>query len=78
MSFAGDWRQPRFHSMKCPLPRRGPKKQLRFYQFTLKPVFEDSGLEWNPPSVSALAVAVLIALPLLLLLLLVEMIALEM
>jgi len=78
MSFAGDWRQPRFHSMGCPLPRRGLKKQLRFYHFTLKPVFENFGLEWNPPPVSALAVAVLIALPLLLLLLLVAMIALEM
>jgi hypothetical protein len=78
MSFAGNWRQPRFHSMGCPLSRRGVKKQLRFYHFTLKPVFEDFGLEWNPPPVSALAVAVLIALPLLLLLLLVEIIALQM
>jgi hypothetical protein len=75
IGFGDDWRAPRFHPLGCPLARRsGINKQMRFYQFTLKPFFEDFGIEWHPPPISALAVAVLIALPFLLLLLLVELV----
>jgi hypothetical protein len=49
ISFAADWK-PSFLALKAPYFRGGSFKRLAKY--ALRPVFESSGLEWQPPPIS--------------------------
>lgn len=50
--FSADW-TPEFLPLRAPVLRRSPYKPFRrMFQYALKPVFEDFGLEWIEPPVS--------------------------
>jgi hypothetical protein len=49
ISFAADWK-PNLLALKAPYFRSGSFKRLAKY--ALRPVFENFGLEWQPPSIS--------------------------
>jgi hypothetical protein len=52
--FSQDWK-PEFLPLRAPYLRRSAYKPLRrLFTFALKPVFEDLGVEWHKPSISAL------------------------
>jgi hypothetical protein len=62
ISFSAD-RKPSFLPLRAPYLRRSAHKPYRpLFKCALRPVFEASGLEWQPPPVSALTVAALIVL----------------
>lgn len=57
ISFSSNW-EPKFLQLRAPFFRRDPNKSnLRLFKYTLKPVFKEHGLEWEPPTISKLMVA---------------------
>lgn len=52
ISFAADWK-PSFLALKAPYFRSGSFKSRAKY--ALRPVFESSGLEWQPPPISVVS-----------------------
>jgi hypothetical protein len=58
ISFAADWK-PTFLALKGPYFRGGSFKRLAKY--ALRPVFENSGLEWQPPPISVSQIGQVIA-----------------
>ena len=59
ISFAADWK-PNLLALKAPYFRSGSFKHLAKY--ALKPVFESSGLQWQPPPISVVSPAALVQL----------------
>jgi hypothetical protein len=53
--FSPNW-NPNFLPLRLPFFRRGYKASCRLFKYTLRPVFEEYGLEWKPPPVSILMV----------------------
>ena len=53
--FSPNW-SPNFLPLRVPFFRFGYKNSCRLFKYTLRPVFEEYGLEWNPPPVSILMV----------------------
>jgi hypothetical protein len=53
--FSPDW-SPNFLPLRAPFFRRGYKPSYRLFKFTLRPLFEEYGLDWKPPPVSILLV----------------------
>jgi hypothetical protein len=51
VGFSPNW-SPNFLPLRVPFFRRGYKMSCRLFKYTLRPVFEEYGLEWKPPSVS--------------------------
>jgi hypothetical protein len=49
--FCPNW-SPNFLPLRAPFFRRGYKPYYRLFKFTLRPLFEEYGLEWKPPPVS--------------------------
>jgi hypothetical protein len=49
--FSPNW-SPNFLPLRLPFFRFGYKNSGRLFNFTLRPVFEEYGLEWKPPPVS--------------------------
>ena len=53
--FSPSW-NPNFLPLRAPFCRRFYKPYCALLKFTLRPVFEEYGLEWKPPPVSVLTV----------------------
>jgi hypothetical protein len=57
--FSSNW-NPNFLPLRLPFFRRGYKASCRLFKYTLRPVFEEYGLEWKPPPVSILMVSMVV------------------
>jgi len=57
--FSPNW-NPNFLPLRLPFVRRGYKASCRLFKYTLRPVFEEYGLEWKPPPVSILMVSMVV------------------
>jgi len=57
--FSPSW-NPNFLPLRAPFCRRFYKPYCALLKFTLRPVFEEYGLEWKPPPVSVLTVLVVV------------------
>jgi len=65
VAFTHDWK-PVFLPLRRPLVRRSVlKPMVPMFQFTLRPIFEESGVEWRKPPVSVAVVSALSFLSLL-------------
>ena len=65
IGFSADWK-PSFFPLRAPYFRTSVfKPYRRLFKFALRPVFESSGLEWQPPPVSAATVSAIAVLALL-------------
>ena len=53
-------RSPNFLPLRVPFFRFGYKPFCRLLKYTLRPVFEEYGLEWKPPGVSILMVVMVV------------------
>ncbi len=57
LAFSNGWR-PIYLRLRAPFLRRSSYKALvRLFRFTLRPIFEESGVPWRAPSVSALTIS---------------------
>jgi hypothetical protein len=57
INFAAGWK-PSFLALKAPYFRKGSFNRLAKY--ALRPVFEDFGLDWKPPPISASQIAMIV------------------
>ena len=63
--FSPDW-SPIFLRLRAPFFRFAYKQYGVLFKFTLRPLFEEYGLEWKPPPVSLLPIVLSIGIPALL------------
>src|SRR5262249_30772291 len=60
--FSLNW-SPIFLPLRAPFFRCGYNQYGGLFRFTLRPLFEEYGLEWKPPPVSILRIALSIGIP---------------